>query len=204
MSFTIDKNCLCVVYDDDEKRTLGTGFIFMKENWIVTAKHVVIKKDGLPRNNLKIGFLDSENANVKVVAVHPELDLAFLIQDGDGICKAPLMPGHHKFSGNEGLFYIGYSPEKSDPGGSVVEVNHIKKYEIEERHRSDVETLLHFEADYAEGGNSGGPILDSGGSVIAVIIQKYEDNCTTYCRATDINIILKNIEFGNKWQAIEH
>lgn len=199
MKITIHKNSICIVWDGDEKKTLGTGFSFLNLGWFITAKHVV-EKNGMMRENIKLGFLDGENASCKVAAVHPELDLALIIQEGNPVCDTPLMPGHHKYINSEGLYYIGYSPKQSVGNDSSVVVNHIKDYEVEYRERSNTETLLHFPAVYAEGGNSGGPILGEGGAVVAVIIQKYEDSGTTYCRATDINILLEGLKYNEHWQ----
>lgn len=198
MSITIHKNALCVVKDRDENRVLGTGFSFLNYGWFVTAKHVVLA-DELPRKSLKLIFVDGETATCRVVAVHPELDLALLQQDGDPLCETPLMPGHHEYINQEGLYYAGYSPRRSKRNRSTVEINHIRDYKIEHRERKNREKLLTFPAEYAEGGNSGGPILGAGGAVVAVIIQKFFEGESTFCRATDINVLLEGLTYNQQW-----
>ena len=199
MSIIINDKSICIVWDDDDKKNIGTAFSFLNLRWFITAKHVAIK-DGLPRENIKLSFLGGKNTKCSVVAIHPELDLALLEHQGEPICEKPLMPGHHNYLNHEGLFYIGYSPKLSEGNNSSAEVNHIQNYTVEHRERSNVETLLHFPAKYAEGGNSGGPILGTGGAVVAVIIEKYTSEDITYCRATDINVLLEGLAYNDQWE----
>ena len=42
LRFTIADDTLCLIYDAQSNWALGTGFTFLKPDWVVTAKHVVI------------------------------------------------------------------------------------------------------------------------------------------------------------------
>ena len=199
MKFTIDKQALCIVIDKEIGKALGTGFSFLKENWVITAKHVVIY-EGLPRKQLELSFIDNENVKANIIAVHPEIDLALLEYEGPPLCKKPLMPGYHEFGSSNQLIMTGYSPTQSDPSGLIVKVDLIEGFEVEEREREDTEITIHFKAEFSEGGNSGGAILGEGGNVVAVTIQTYFKGDEKYCIATSIRAIMKNIEFGSTWQ----
>lgn len=199
MGITIDSRCICVIYDLIEKKSLATCFAFLQKKWFVTAKHVVVK-DGAARQNLQLIFLNGTRRNCYVSHTHLTLDLALLIQIDETVCERPLMPGHHDLTNKEGLYCLGYKPSISiGTGFSKIEVNHIPQYEIEERERDKIEKLLHFEAPFSEGGNSGGPILGSGGAVIGVIIENYQNGDSYFCRATYIDTILDNIKFDDGW-----
>jgi S1-C subfamily serine protease len=202
MKASIDQHAVCVITDTNTNHAIGSGFSFLKDNWIITAKHVVIK-DGYPRKNIQLSFLKKGGINAKVLAIHPELDLALLVHDEPFLCKKPLMPGYHEFSTTNQLFLLGYSPSKSVAKNLTVTVNLITGFETEIRERDEQETLIHFKADFAESGNSGGAIIGEGGNVVAVAIQIYEKEDGRYCVATSIRTILKNLNFGSEWQTFD-
>lgn len=198
MEVTIDKQSLCIIIDQDINKAIGTGFCFLKDNWIITAAHVVIK-DGLPRQNLVVSFLDIPSIPVQVVATHPDLDIAILEYFGEVICKRPLMPGYHEFGQSKTLLMTGYSPSSSEGKNLTVRVEKIENFEVEIRSREEDEITIHFLAEKSEGGNSGGAIIGEGGNVVAIAINTYFQDDQKYCVATSIRSILKNITLGSKW-----
>jgi len=202
MTATIDKHALCIIIDKKINKPLGTGFVFLKDNWIITAKHVVIEDD-LPREQIELSFLDKGNIEAKVIAFHPELDIALLEHNGESICEKPLMPGYHEFNNSPYLFMCGYSPTSSDNTGLTVRIELVKNYEVEIRERDDKEIVLHFPAEKAEGGNSGGAIIGEGGNVVAIAIHTYFKGDHKYCVATSIRSIMQNITLGNNWRNIQ-
>lgn len=202
MKVTIDKHAMCIINDKEVNHAIGTGFSFLKDTWIITAKHVVMK-NGMPRNNLQLSFLEKGRINAKVFAVHPELDLALLIHEHPMLCEKPLMPGYYEFTNSKQLFYIGYSPSQSSGFDLTMTVNLIKDYKTEIRERDESETLIYFNADFAESGNSGGAIIGEGGNVVAVAIETRETEKGRICTATSIRTILRNLNFGSGWNTFD-
>jgi hypothetical protein len=203
LSIKIDTRSIGTVYDVIERRPLGTGFALLKPDWIVTARHVVVK-DNLPRPELGmvlgggIGYVD-----VKILVLHPILDLAVLQLQKPQVCERPFFPSYEEYSGSRGLFYIGYSPKKSSDNEDelVLAVSHISTYERLqlERKQGEVEDWITFEAPFVEGGNSGCPVLGEGGGVVAIVIQAYDLNGITYARATSIHPLLKGLVYWSNW-----
>src|SRR5690606_23801277 len=118
---------ICVVCDSDEsKPELGTGFVFLRPDWIVTAAHVVLKL-GNPRRNIYAEFPIEDNNKhpVTVIAVHKENDIALLrIQTNPSPCTKPLYPGYDDLSVSKGLICCGYTPTK----GQAITISFAKVY----------------------------------------------------------------------------
>ena len=167
-SITIDKASFLIVCTRGD-RMLGSGFVFLSSNYIVTAKHVV-EEYGLPRNNLSVIFYNIEGEYpVQVVFMHPELDIAVL-EMVDIICKKPLIQSALRLADSECFFTIGYKPSESSRNDGTMEVNQILRFEIEKREReSIIEESMVFDCTFLEGGHSGGPILADDGKVIAIV-----------------------------------
>jgi hypothetical protein len=177
---------------------IGTGFVFLSPRYIITAKHVV-EEDGLPKEDLAAIFLNlCGEYPLKVVFLHPELDIAIL-ENSHIICKEPLNYTLKTLSESECFFTIGYKPSESNKTEGVMEVNQITNFKVEHRERSsEVEQSLVFEGDYLEGGHSGGPVFSDDGKVIALIIEGVSSGISG--RATPIAPIVEcftyNVECG--------
>ncbi len=197
MSLTIhiDRHSLCIIFDKNENKALGTGFVFIKPNWIVTAKHVVEKDDGEIRDNLRLLHLFEKPVSSSVLFVHPIYDLAVLTT-GNLLCKRPLFPSYEEFTGKNGLICCGYAPSKSINNELAFFVNSVPNYQFETRSR-DVgdEKLLFFDAPFAEGGHSGGPLLGEGAGVVAVVIEGFKSNDQYIVKATSILPLLEFLKF---------
>ena len=170
----LKKNQLCVICDGDEsKKELGTGFSFMKIDWIVTAAHVVLV-DGFPRQNLHIEFVpgtgDFQYIKVKVLAVHIECDIAILQIENSDYFGTPLYPGNEDLSSNRGLIYAGYNPSENS-----IRIEHALKFSRDARYRNHEEVILEFESSHVTGGFSGGPIFGDGGVVLGILINQFSD-----------------------------
>lgn len=194
LTFKIDGNALALVIDQDEKRPIGTAFVFIQPYWAVTAKHVVIKQ-GVARVNLQLLFRDRSGVPATILYVHPSLDLAVLLVP-ESPCKIPLFPGHHTFSGSNGLVVAGYKPSQNTLQGLTVEVNRITSFSMECRERIDgTEDLVVFDSSFAESGHSGGPVFGSGGGVVGVVIQQFTGDGGPRARATAIGPLLSQLVF---------
>jgi hypothetical protein len=95
----------------------------------------------------------------------------------------------------QGQRYWGYAPSMSDKvtHNYIVAVVEVPTYECEPaRERDDgVEFVLRFESGVSEGGHSGGPVLATGGGVLAVITEGH----VGWVRATEIRALLPYVTF---------
>ena len=192
----LDKNQVCIISDRNEKiPELGTGFLFLRKDWILTAAHVVMEH-GLPRQNLYIEFVPNVNEkvilNVKVLAEHKECDIALLqIVDENNPCEFPLYPGHESLSSHKGLIYCGFESSNGDLRIEITE-----KFSRNIRIRDHEEVIMEFPSEYVTGGYSGGPIFGNGGVVIGLMINQFSDESNTkgnFARATSIKTIMDSI-----------
>jgi hypothetical protein len=60
LTFTMNKDAVALVVDQDKKKAIGTAFVFIQTHWAVSARHVVIQ-DGLPRPQLELFFVSKSN-----------------------------------------------------------------------------------------------------------------------------------------------
>ncbi|HEY0030023.1 MAG TPA: serine protease [Bacteroidia bacterium] len=172
--FKITGHQLCVICDQDEiKNELGTGFRFLRKNWIVTAAHVVLNYD-MPRQGLFAVFASPapNRSFLKVLAVHKEIDIAILeILDEQQSVANPLFPGDDELSVSNGLVCFGYSPSK----GSNITASWVNKYSKDFRERENTEIILEFVNGHIAAGSSGGPICGDGGVVVGVLINVFSN-----------------------------
>ena len=191
----IDPSAVSIVVDQDIQRPLGTGFYFLQPQFFVTAKHVVVNPHtGSVRPNLVLMQNGPAYPRAQVAFLHPSLDLAVLSIESPG-CEVPLFPSDQRLVGAHGLCYWGYAPSLSDTSSHtyVAVVVEIASYECEEpRERADgTEWVLRFNTNFSEGGHSGGPVLGTGGGVVAVITEGHNG----WVRATEIRALLPYITF---------
>lgn len=192
---SIDGNSVAIILDGQRDRPLGTGFAFIRPNWLVTAKHVVTV-DGIHRDNLQVIFYAGKKVAAKVIFTLAQTDLAVLELASD-VCSRPLAPGHHSLIGSQGLVCAGYAPSLTGPDSLSVHVNRIETYQSETRERDDgEEQLIVFEAAFSEGGHSGAPIFGAGGAVVGVVIDNFVQNGKTYARATGLAPLVRALRFG--------
>ena len=185
----------------DENRWLGTAFAFIRQNWFVTAKHVVIEH-GAPRRDLAIQVLGNKSL-VRAIYPHPSRDIALLVLD-EGLCSVPFMPAADVLGQRRLLLSLGYSPRIPDdveplrfripkpddrPEGPEFPIyTHIvDAYAVETRERNDgTEHLMVFDAPNSLGGNSGGPVINETGGVVAVMTEQHPNGETILVKATSV------------------
>jgi len=198
--FKLDGYQICVICDQDEgKNELGTGFLFMRKDWIITAAHV-IQVDGLCRINLYAQFPISgiNKVKLKVISVHVESDIALLqIVSEENPCERPLFPGYDDLSVSKGLVCCGYTPSK----GNTITIGLVKNYSKDFRHRKETEVIFEYESIDIEAGCSGGPIFGDGGLVLGIMINLFiieEEPYKKFVRATSIQNLTKalSIDFN--------
>ena len=188
-----DEFALCTV---KASRGTGTGFAFLKPNWIVTAKHVV---SGQPlAQPIPLLFREGLALPARVLFEHPHVDLAVLEVVGNTRCRAPFMPGD-RAPISSGLLCVGYKPSVSDrdAGRYTAFVSGVDSYERSTRQRDGYEEILFiFPAPHGEPGHSGGPLLATSGSVIGVVIDGITLGGQYVMRATSILALLDHLAFA--------
>jgi hypothetical protein len=183
LQFEIDQRAICVfcqIDDGGTHRAFGTGFFFMKNNLIATAKHVVEDVVASQRPTYVMNG-KGKGAKPEECWNHPYVDLA-LVKCASKDLNAPdvpLFPAGFQFNRGGGCVGVGYSKLKSDTKNRIwaAEAFHIKTFNELRRDRANsIEWTIEFENDWMEGGCSGGPILSAGGGVIAVLIESATQN----------------------------
>jgi hypothetical protein len=201
LSFEINQSAIQLIRDPNVKYPIGTGFCFIRPDWIATAKHVVILH-GIPRQNLEVVFTDGISRRAEVYAWHPEIDIAILRLLDPGLCKIPLFPAYVRFTGKQGLISAGYKPSSSQKDERLfsIVVNCVETWEIEHRSRiNSEEEIIIFPSDI-EQGHSGGPLFGQGGGVVGIVIEIFEQEGKSYARGTSILSLLDGIEIQRDWQ----
>jgi hypothetical protein len=139
----------------------GTGFFVSNMGFIVTNKHVV---EGCKNAVIK-GNMPPET--VEVVALDPSQDLALLRSSRAPLYAAPLRDNITDLKKEDAVLVMGY------PGNSAMTGQYVL---------ADAKVLalsgplgepdsIQF-TDSVQQGNSGGPLLDTSGNVIGVIVAK--------------------------------
>lgn len=195
MQASVDKHSFCVISEGG--RALGTGFSFLRPDWIVTAKHVVFEH-GLPRTRLILHGLGSAPRAARVIAASPEVDLAILTINEPRPNDRPMLPGHESLSAQKEVMWLGYSPSKSNlaTGDLAIIVGQASVVERVERERSAIEVVLELGTDEVERGCSGGPVIADGGAVVGVIIEKCLGDGAARARATSIATLWDSLKIG--------
>jgi S1-C subfamily serine protease len=141
------------------KLSAGTGFVINNEGNLVTNAHVV-------RGCQSISVVTPRGEKpASLVGVDAEHDLAVLkISDAGGAAIAPLRWNIRDLKVGDAVTMIGF------PGQAGVEGRHTsKKTSVTALKGPEGEPLFIQLSSVAEHGNSGGPVLDATGNVIAVI-----------------------------------
>jgi len=196
MRITFDQKAIGVVLDGVTRKSLGTCFSFIRSDWAVTARHVIVK-EGQVRSGILVWPHAGEPTQCEVAFLHPVLDLAVL-KLATPMCNIPLYPAHQRHASTDGLLHFGYSPSLSTSGRILaLSAVAIPAFEIEVRERTDSnEELIVFESEFSEGGHSGGPIIGDGAGVVGVIIESFWRGDQLAVRGTSVLPLVDELEFG--------
>jgi putative serine protease PepD len=152
-----------------EQRGLGSGFVTDKSGYIVTNYHVV---EGAQK--IRVSFSNNESMAARVVGADPSTDVAVLKVSAESRALRPLELG------NSDTVHV---------GDAVVAIGNPLGYErtvtsgivsatgraIQAPNQSLIDQVIQTDAAINEG-NSGGPLLNSQGSVIGVNTQIATEN----------------------------
>lgn len=143
--------------------TSGTGFFVTRDGHILTNNHIINNCDKISVHG------EGMSTGVKVIALDKEHDLALLKAAFTSVnmayfnsMKQPLEPG-------DPVVIIGYPGESWREHDPVIRVSTI----IDMKGPTGEESWLQFN-DSIQHGNSGGPLLDSTGNVVGVVVAKSE------------------------------
>jgi putative serine protease PepD len=142
----------------------GSGFIIDKEGHIVTNQHVV---DGA--ESVTVRFSDGTESSAKVVGTDPSTDIAVLDVDRPSSELTPLsFAPEGSLEVGEPVIAIGspFGLEGTLTAGVISALGR----EIQSPNGFTIENAVQTDAALNHG-NSGGPVLDSGGRVVGVAAQ---------------------------------
>lgn len=141
--------------------TSGTGFFVSKAGHIITNEHVVRGCDTVRIRGAV------EPTEAKVIKTDAAIDLALLKTRTTAPRVAPIRAGSIPVRKGERLMVIGYPEDHARTG--IYDVTQSRVIDMQGPLGGD--QWVQFE-DSARQGNSGGPLFDSSGNVIGVIMGK--------------------------------
>lgn len=141
-------------------RGTGSGFVISRRGFGVTSLHVVEKAE-----RLRIQFHGGQEQATRVIARHPDLDLAILSFDAGGV-RSLALGDSLKASAGTKVVAIGYP---LDVGLSVTSaaISSIQSYRG---------LPLIYVDTLVPPGNSGGPLVDEQGRVIGITFRKQQQS----------------------------
>lgn len=169
--------------------TSGTGFFVTRDGHILTNNHVIEKCEKISVHG------EGLSAGATVVAQDTEHDLALLKVAFTSSNMAYFNSMRQPVKANDPVVIIGYPGESWRGHEPIIKSSTI----IDMRGPTGEEKWLQF-GDAVQHGNSGGPLLDSTGNVVGVVVAKVEmriksmsDNVETV-KKSDIAISLPTVK----------
>lgn len=163
----LDKNSVCVFHkikQDGTRKAIGTGFFFMEQDLVATARHVM-EDHANAREPYALSIQPSQSLEGCLAiecAYHIEQDLAVVKLER----RYPVVPLYPCFGTNSGFIYVGFD----QPTESML-VRHVPTFYIPGPWEGKLSTTFHFEWDGPiDPGNSGGPLIGSDGGVAGILI----------------------------------
>lgn len=158
-----------VVRISNGQRTIGSGFIYDPEGHILTAHHVIDKLD-----KIYVIISDGRIFPARVIGSCAFSDVAVLKLDDKPGIEPPEMADSSNIRVGDPVAAIGspFDLAESLNTGVVSQVNRFAEIEYDGQTRW-VASLVQFDAA-VNFGNSGGPLLNSSGGVIGLVIARIE------------------------------
>jgi len=153
----------------DGQRTVGSGFIYSPEGHILTAHHVIAQMD-----EIYAVFPDGRVFPASLVGSCAFSDVAVLELDSVSVFEPPKISDSSAIKIGDPVAAIGspFDLAESLNTGVVSQVNRFADIEYGGQVRW-VANLIQFDAA-VNSGNSGGPLFDSDGGVIGLVIARVE------------------------------
>ncbi|WP_455382551.1 S1C family serine protease, partial [Salinispira pacifica] len=151
---------------EEEEIAVGSGVVVTDTGTILTNYHVIA---GAPR--LLVTFADGTRSNAEVVSADPQKDLA-VIQSStipDDLKPATLRSASGLNPGDR-VFAVGF-PFGIGPSVSAGVISGLRRTYLSADGNHSLDNLIQFDAA-ANFGNSGGPLVNSQGEVIGVIVAR--------------------------------
>ncbi len=140
----------------------GSGFFVTRDGWALTNNHVVTDNEVL-----RVRLVDGRELWARVVRRHPGRDVALLKVVGQGLEALPIRPTLAQVS--ETTYAIGTPMNRAL--GQTVSQGIISAWRPRARRGLDV-----YQATApVHGGNSGGPLVDAWGNVVAITVSTVTD-----------------------------
>ena len=158
-----------VVRISNGQRTIGSGFVYDPEGHILTAHHVIDKLD-----KIYVIISDGRIFPARVIGSCAFSDVAVLKLDDEPGIEPPEMADSSNIRVGDPVAAIGspFDLVESLNTGVVSQVNRFAEIEYNGQTRW-VASLVQFDAA-VNFGNSGGPLLNSSGGVIGLVIARVE------------------------------
>jgi serine protease Do len=142
----------------NEPRGGGAGVIWRADGLVITNHHVVAGDSG----HIQVLFPDGEALPARVLALHPEVDLAILKIDARNL-PAALVADSHDLHVGQLVFAIGHP--WGQPG--VITAGIISALPVAVTQSGSHVPIIRSDALLAPG-NSGGPLVNATGGVIGI------------------------------------
>lgn len=160
------KNSICVLYrvtPEDELRPFATGFFFMEDNLVATARHVMedLENAREPYGLIVRPSQSRDGSLVEECAYHTEQDIALLKL----VRRFPVRPLGPCSQANSGFVFIGFDP----PTASIV-VRPVPKFRtpVPWKGKHSITYLFEWD-DCINRGSSGRPLIGSDGGVAGLL-----------------------------------
>jgi len=140
----------------------GTGFIVNHDGHIITNHHVIANCKAAPRIQGALPAMDAQ-----IVATDPANDLALLKVSAVPVDYATMRNGNNPLKPGEELTVVGYPGQQGAKGVMVTQTAKL----VQPYGPQGESKWVQF-SNTVQQGNSGGPLLDSSGNVIGVIMAK--------------------------------
>jgi Trypsin-like peptidase domain len=191
MAVHIDRNAICIFYrvkEDGSRKPFGTGFFFMENDLVATARHIMEDhaKAREPYTLLVRPSQSHEGCLAVQCLYHIEQDLA-LVKLEKSFHVVPFRPC---WGTKEGFVLVGY-----DPPTESITVRPVPKFYTPEPRDGKHSVTFLFEWDGPiNPGNSGGPLIGSDGGAAGILsgisrqVESSEDTAEAVGRARAVFI----------------